>query len=193
VDLLILGAGGHGRVVKEVAEATGKYVRIAFLDDHSDIHSDIAVGKLSDYEKYIGSFSHAFVAIGNPTVRNQWQDRLVTAGFEIPVLVHPDSYVSPSAEIDIGTVVMPKAVVQSNVRIGRGCIISAGAIADHDAMVGDYCHINAGAVVAAGGNVPDYTKVDYGEVYRGSPQVAVADEGLENKHKRNFGTEISFF
>lgn len=162
MDLLILGAGGHGRVVKEVAEAIGKYDRIAFLDDHSGI----AVGKLSDYEKYIGSFAYAFVAIGNPTVRNQWQDRLVTAGFEIPVLVHPDSFVSPSAEIDIGTVVMPKAVVQSNVKIGRGCIISAGTIVDHDAVVGDYCHVNAGAVVAAGGNVLDGIKIDYGEVYR---------------------------
>lgn len=193
MDLLILGAGGHGRVVKEVAEATGKYSRIEFLDDHCDIHSDISIGKLSDYEKYIGSFVHAFVAIGNPTVRNQWQDRLTTVGFEIPELVHPDSYVSPSAEIGIGTVVMLKAVVQSNGRIGKGCIVSAGAIVDHDAMIVDYCHINAGTVVAAGSKVPAGTKVDYREVYRESPQIAVADKDLEDIYKRDFGTEISFF
>lgn len=89
--------------------------------------------------------------------------------------------------------VMPKAIVQSNVMIGNGCIISAGAIVDHDAVVGDYCHINAGVVVAAGSKVPDGMKVHYGEVYRGTPQVAVADKDLEDKHKRDFGTEISFF
>lgn len=189
MELLILGAGGHGKVVQEAAEAAGEYGRIEFLDDHSDI----AVGKLSDYEKYIGSFSHALVALGNPTIRNQWQLRLATAGYQIPILIHPDAYISLSAAIDIGTVVMPKAVVQSNVRIGKGCIISAGAIIDHDAVVGDYCHINAGAIVAARSKVPDGAKVDYGVVYGGSPQVTVADKELEDKYKRDFGTDISFF
>lgn len=198
MDLLILGAGGHGRVVKEVAEATGKYERIVFLDDSYDganpaMANATVVGKLSDYEKYIDAFSHAFVAIGNPTIRNLWQVRLVTAGYQIPILIHPDAYVSPSATADIGTVIMPKAVVQSNTRLGKGCIISTGAIVDHDAVVNDYCHVNAGAIVAAG-TVADFgTKIDYGEVYRGSPQATVADKEIEDKHKRDFGTDISFF
>ena len=46
MKLLILGAGGHGKVVKEVAEATGRYEKIDFVDDHSNI----AVGKVSDLE-----------------------------------------------------------------------------------------------------------------------------------------------
>lgn len=198
MDLLILGAGGHGKVVKEVAEAIGRYERIVFLDDlyggaNPAMTSATVVGKNSDYEKYIEIFSQAFVAIGNPAIRNQWQVRLTTVGYEIPVLVHPDSYISLSVAIDIGTVVMPKAVVQSNVRIGKGCIISAGAIIDHDVVVGDYCHINAGAVVASGSRVPDGKKVDYGEVYRCSPQAVVTDKEIEDKYKSNFGTDISFF
>lgn len=198
MDLLIMGAGGHGRVVKEVAEATGKYKRIAFLDDSYDGANPAAtctsvVGKLSDYEKYITSFSHTFVAIGNPTIRNQWQVRLATVGYQMPILIHPDAYISPSAVAEIGTVIMPKVVIQSNVRIGKGCIISAGAVVDHDAVVGDYCHINAGAIVSAETVVGFGTKVDYGQVYRGSPQAAVADKEIEDIHRRDFGTDVSFF
>lgn len=138
-------------------------------------------------------FTHAFVAIGSSAIRNQWQVRLTTVRFSIPVLIYPDFYVSPSVRIGIGTVVMPKAVVQSNVKIGKGCIISAGAIVDHDAVVGDYFHVNAGAVVAARSRVPDGTKIDYRDVWRGSPQTPVTDKESDNIHKRDFGIEISFF
>lgn len=193
MKLLILGAGGHGKAVKEVAEATERYNRIEFLDDSYDGSNPDVIGKFSDYEKFASQFAHAFVAIGNSAVRKQWQVRLITAGFEIPILIHSDSYVSPSSVLDVGTVVMPKAAVQRNVRIGKGCIISAGAIVDHDVMVGDYCHLNAGVVVAAGSRVPDGIKVDYGVVWRGSSQAAVADRELEDIHKRDFGTDVSFF
>lgn len=193
MDLLILGAGGHGKVVKEVAETTGKYNRITLLDDLYDGSNPDVIGKFSDYEKFASQFAHVFVAVGNSAIRKQWQVRLTTVGFEIPILIHADSYVSSSSVVDVSTVVMPKAVVQSNVRIGKGCIISAGAIVDHDASVGDYCHINAGAVVAVGRRVPDSMKVDYGEVYRCSPQVAVVDKEIEDIHRKDFGTEISFF
>lgn len=196
MDLLILGAGGHGRVVKEVAEATGKYNRIAFLDDRpddstSDVLGKDVLGKLSDYEKYKASFTHAFVAIGNAILRNQWQDNLTTAGYQIPVLIHPEAYVSPSAAIAIGTVVMPKAVIQANVKIGKGCIVSSAAIVDHDAEIGDYCHVNAGAIVAAGSRVESFTKVDYGKLY----QVKSNNDKVDwiKDHIREYGKETNLF
>lgn len=58
--LIILGAGQYGQVAKEVALSSG-FERISFLDDNSDI----AIGKLEDYKKYITEYKSAFVAIGN--------------------------------------------------------------------------------------------------------------------------------
>lgn len=193
MDLLILGAGGHGKVVKEVAEATDRYNRIDFIDDSYDGSNPHVIGKLSDYKRFTSRFTHAFVAIGNSAIRNQWQVRLTTFRFSIPVLIHPDAYISPSAVIDEGTVVMPKAVVQSNVKIGIGCIISAGAIIDHDAVVGDYCHVNVRAVVAAASRVPNGMKIDYGDIWRGSTQAPVADKRLDNIQKSDFGTGVSYY
>lgn len=68
--LLILGAGQYGFVAKEVAEAMGIFSQIDFLDDCSEI----AAGKLNDIEKM--KYDVAFVAIGNPEVREQWIERI---------------------------------------------------------------------------------------------------------------------
>ncbi|MCD7955287.1 MAG: hypothetical protein LUG93_05960 [Lachnospiraceae bacterium] len=191
MNLLILGAGGHGRVVREVAEATGQYENIAFLDDNwkaEDVaqnHSDV-IGRLSDYDEFTGQFDYAFVAIGNPEVRKKYQELLMDS-YEIATLVHPVAHISSSASVGKGTVMMAGAVVQTNSKIGAGCIISAGAILDHDSVVGDYCHINAGATVPSMSTVAAMTKVDYGAVYHKT------DEKWVEEHKRQYGTEPSFF
>lgn len=65
MNLLIIGAGGHGKVVKEAAEALGTYNRIDFLDDNSEL----AIGRVDEYEKYVHDYEYAFVAIGTAEVR----------------------------------------------------------------------------------------------------------------------------
>lgn len=124
MNLLILGAGGHGRVVREVAEATRQYENIAFLDDNTG-QSDV-LGKLSDYDKFTGQFDYAFVAIGNAVARKKYQELLMDR-YEIATLIHPAAHISPSVSVGRGTVVMAGAVIQTKSTIGVGCIISAGA------------------------------------------------------------------
>lgn len=163
MKLLILGAGGHGQVVRETAQATGLFEKIAFLDDAAE---DV-LGKLEEFPRFLEEFDCAFVALGNPVLRREYQTRLESHGVRVPALIHPRSIVSPTAKVGVGTVIMAGAVVQTGVKIGCGCILSAGAIVDHDACLGDYCHINAGAVVPSMSAVPENTKVDYGQVFCG--------------------------
>lgn len=158
-NLLILGAGGHGKVVAEVARDCG-YEEIAFLDDNSDE----AIGKISEMQKFTSLYKEAFVAIGNNQVRGEILSRLENAGYEIPVLVHPTVYISRTAKIRKGTVVEPKAVVNTNAEISEGCIISVGAIVDHDTKLEECVHVNAGAIVKAGTTVKQFQKIDAGEV-----------------------------
>lgn len=193
MNLLILGAGGHGKVVKEIAEVDRRYETVAFLDDRYDGNDVEIIGNFSAYMDFREQYSQAFVAMGNLKLRSHWEEKMLLAGYELPSLVHPDACISPSASIDMGTVIMAKAVIQTNAKVGRGCIISAGAVIDHDAEVGDYCHINSGAIVAAGSRVPSGIKVDYNEVFRNSSGSPIADKELQEQHRKDFGTEISFF
>ncbi len=161
-SLLLIGAGGHGKVVAEVARDCG-YEEIAFMDDNSEE----AIGKISEMEKLSSLYKEAFVAIGNNQVRGEILAQLKTAGYEIPILIHPSAYISRTAKIQSGTVVEPKAIVNTNAEISEGCIISVGAIVDHDTKLEACVHVNAGAIVKAGATLEAYVKLEAGEVVLG--------------------------
>lgn len=154
MNLLILGAGGHGHVVKETAEATGLYDRISFLDDHNPD----AVGKLDDYKTFQADFDTAFVAIGDNKLRSQWLEKLKLAGYQIPTLIHPRAYVSPSSTIGSGTIVEPLACINTGVTIGSGCIVSVSATVDHDSRIGSFSHIDCGVILSPRSVVDSYIK-----------------------------------
>lgn len=160
-NLIIIGAGGHGRVIKEIAHATGQFEKIDFVDDKKEN----AIGKISDLEKLVCDYSYAIVSIGNNDVRNELINKSKNLGYIIPTLIHPTAYVSESSSIGIGSVIEPHSVIHTNAKVGEGCIISVGAIIDHDATLGDYCHINAGAIVKSRSVVNNKTKIDSGEVF----------------------------
>lgn len=160
--LLIIGAGGHGQVVAEVAKDCG-YCETAFIGDNSQL----AIGTISDLEKFKSQYDSAFVGIGNNKLREKLVLRIKEIGFDVPVLIHPSAYVSKSCVIKEGTIIEPKAIVNTHSVIGEGCIISVGSIVDHDVSVGKYCHINSGAIVKAGAEIKDYEKLEAGEVILG--------------------------
>ena len=143
--LLIIGAGGHGRVLAEVAMACG-YDRVDFLDDRNAC----AVGTTDRAEALAGRYDGVVVSIGNNDLRRTLIQRLQAVDAPIATLVHPRAFVAPSATLGEGSVVLPGAVVNTNARVGKGCILSIGALVDHDATIDDFSHVNAGAVVAAG-------------------------------------------
>ena len=160
-NLLLIGAGQYGMLVKEVAESTGKFENINFLDDNNPI----SVGKFSDYQKFIQEYPYAFVAIGNGDLRLNMMDKLSAAGFELATLISPQAYVAPSVQIGAGTIVEPMAVVQAGATISKGCLVCSGAVVKHNAVIGDGCYLDCNSVVLAGVSVPIKTKVEANSIY----------------------------
>lgn len=163
MNLLIIGAGGHGRVVKEVAEATNKYNTIDFLDDNSEL----AIGKCDEYMSFRDNYIYAFVAFGSNELRSKWTEKLREAGFETPTLIHPTAYLSPTVDIEPGVVVLPKAAINANAVIKLGSIIGMGSLIDHDVTIDKFCHINTGSIVKANCKIESYSRIDTGEVRSG--------------------------
>jgi sugar O-acyltransferase (sialic acid O-acetyltransferase NeuD family) len=154
--LLILGAGGHGKVIADIALMSGRWKQIAFLDDREELEEVIGIpviGRLNDYMSFIEEFQHAFVAIGNNKLRIEWIDRLSKAGFNTPAIIHPFSFVSKTSNIGEGTVVMVGAVINANTNIGRGCIINTSSSIDHDCTLEDGVHISPGAHIGGTVNI----------------------------------------
>lgn len=145
MNLLILGAGGQGQVVREVAESIGIFNRISFLDDDPD--NPLAIGRIGECALLADEYPIGIASVGEAALRMKWLEQLATAGFVIPTLISPSAAVSPSAHIGYGTLVEPKASVGANAVIGAGCIIGAGAIIDRDARVPGGAYIACGQTV----------------------------------------------
>ena len=160
-NLLILGAGGYGHVVREIAEDSGIFDKIDFLDDSSPL----AIGKFGDAEKFLKGYRNAVVALGNAELRLGYIEKLRAAGFQIPAIISPKAYVSKSAKIGYNTIIEPFAIVNTKCEIGNGTFICAGAIVNHNAKIGENCTLQCGSVVPANSNVAAKTTLDYNKVY----------------------------
>jgi sugar O-acyltransferase (sialic acid O-acetyltransferase NeuD family) len=154
--LLIAGAGGHGRMVADAAEASAaEWDEIALLDDR---YPELSV---SGKWKVVGALAllphlteryDAFIAgTGDARLRLELLERSKAAGFMIPVIIHPRATVSRYAHLQAGTVVAAGAIVNVGSDIGVGCIINTGATVDHDCRLGAGVHVCPGAHLA--GNV----------------------------------------
>nr|WP_307990889.1 NeuD/PglB/VioB family sugar acetyltransferase [uncultured Niameybacter sp.] len=167
-SLLILGAGGHGKVVLDVAESMKCYETIHFLDDGKDVGTEVlgreVVGKISECHLHSRNYTDAIVALGNNEVRLELTEKLDQLGYHIPILIHPSSVVSQYTNIKEGTVIMPQAVINVGASIGKACIINTGAVIEHDCQVGDGAHIAYRAVLGGGAKVGDKVLVDIGEI-----------------------------
>ena len=159
--LLILGAGGYGKTVADVAAQLG-YDHIRFLDD-SRTGPDI-LGTCAEYEKFLDRNTELYPAFGHNWNRMKWLNLFMEKGVSVPTLVHPRAYVSPAATIGAGTVVLPMVVVNTGVTVQEGCIVNIGALIDHDSVIEAGCHLAPGAIVKAENRIPEHTKIDSGTV-----------------------------
>lgn len=162
MKLIILGAGGYGKTVWDVATQSGKYDSISFLDDNST--DSRVVGKCADYVKFISPDTEIYPAFGNNSGRIDWIKRLVSEGASVPTIVHSSAYVSPTVMLGKGTVVLPKAVINTDTVVGQGVIVNCSAVIDHGCVIGDGAHICLGAIVKAENRIPDCMKIEAGEV-----------------------------
>ncbi|MCE3202847.1 acetyltransferase [Paenibacillus sonchi] len=164
-SLLILGAGGHGKVVAEAAMLTRQWDRISFLDNDNTLNNVVGVPVIGVFDSYLEhkkNYSHAFVALGNNKNRLMWLAKLEKVGFEIPIIIHPNSILSKFCQVDYGTVVLAGVVVNANANIGKGCILNTSSTIDHDCLIGKGVHISPGVNVSGTVTINDCTWLGVG-------------------------------
>ena len=169
--LLIIGAGGHGRVVADAAErSAAAFVEIAFLDDR---YPEITmagpweiIGRFPELEALGGRFDACISALGEARTRLSLLERARLAGFLLPTVIHPHSAVSRYAHVERGAFVAAGAVVNIGSKLGPGCIVNTGATVDHDCRLAAGVHICPGAHLAGGVEIGERSWFGIGAVAR---------------------------
>ena len=160
--LLILGAGGYGRTIADLARQLGIYDKIAFLDDHKT-GTDI-LGTCEEFLMFCDENTEVYPAFGSNAGRKKWMERLLWEDIPVPALVHPTAYVSPAATLEPGAAVLAKAVVNTGCHVETGCIVNIGALLDHDCHLEAYAHLCPGVIVKAENRIAAETKLESGTV-----------------------------
>ena len=153
-SVVIIGAGGHGKVVLDILRAAGRFNPIGYVDADTRLFGT-KVGGL----QVLGpnnvlprlrqqGVAHAIVAIGDNRTRQRYVATLGGEGFELVSAIHPSAFVSPTAKLGRNVVVGPNASVITEARIGDATIVNTGAIVEHECEVGQAVHVAPGACLA---------------------------------------------
>lgn len=147
-NIKIYGAGGHSKVIIDLAECLGLSITKIF-DDFPDktflLSKTSKAGLSTGREEFFSDNDPMIIAIGDNHVRAKLAEQL-NSRFE--TLVHPSAKISKYASLGKGTVVMAGGIVQAGAKVGRHVIINTGALVDHDNRIGDFVHISPNVTLA---------------------------------------------
>ncbi|HOA74806.1 MAG TPA: acetyltransferase [Phycisphaerae bacterium] len=151
---VIVGAGGHGRVVLDILLSARRYRPVGFLDSNPALHGRRMDGLpiLGDLSALSGlaaqGITSAVVAIGDNGTRRGFADEIEAAGFTLINAIHPSANLAHNVSLGRNIVIAAGALVCAHCQIGDSVILNTGSIVDHETMVGTAAHICPGARIA---------------------------------------------
>jgi sugar O-acyltransferase (sialic acid O-acetyltransferase NeuD family) len=160
-QLVIIGAGGHGREILNIIEAcnlagTAEYQVAGFI-----VESGYGTpGTLINGKPILGDFNwlkdraaevSVIGAVGSPALRNRLVYQAQQLGFEFETLIHPGALLTPYISLGKGVVIAAGAILSSQIKLGNHVHINIGCTISHDVVMEDFVTISPGAHIA--GNV----------------------------------------
>lgn len=165
LKIVIIGAGGHGKVIADAILKESKNELIGFIDDKINV-GEIIYGNYkviaNSSDNHIMTLANAFiVAIGNNEVReiifNKFNVKLIPA-----TVVHPSSVLALDTNIGKGSVILAGVIINPGVEIGINTIINSKSLIDHDVQIGNHVHIGQAAIIGSGNKIKDGDHVKQG-------------------------------
>ena len=182
---VIIGGGGHARVLIDCLQAAGMSLALAVLDADPSLWGKtiLDVPVLGNDNMLSGlaraGTRHFIVGIGatgdNRRRRAAFENALAL-GLRPLSVRHPSAVVSRSAGIGEGAQLLPACIVNTGARVGTNVIVNSGAVVEHDCAIGDHAHVATGAMLAGTVSVGSGAHIGAGAVIRQG--VHIGDDAL---------------
>lgn len=165
-SMVVLGAGGHARVLRELIEEAGGH-----LDGYVSPTAEPGLPGLAwlGDDEALSALDPAAVSLVNgigsvdvPVRRKNAYVAAVARGFRFPSLVDSAASVRRSAVLGDGVQVLPGAVVGSGVVIHEDVILNSGVVVEHNSVIGAHSHLSPGVTVAGGVTIGECVHVGIG-------------------------------
>ena len=169
--LILLGYGGHGRVLVSLARLLGLQM-LGYVAPEAATSSSSATDlpylgtddALREYAPEAVQLVNGIGSVGNTSLRQTLYQRWSQQGYVFATLIHPSAIVAAETTIETGAQVMAGAIIQAGARIGADTIVNTGASIDHDCVIGNHVHIAPGAVLSGNVHVDDGAHIGTGAV-----------------------------
>ena len=155
MNVVIIGAGGHGKVVLDILRRDPDASIIGFIDDDKSLHNKAVdgvpvLGTVRSLSVLMSRYKldAAVIAVGDNNVRADLFDKLAKFGLKLKRAIHPHALIAHDVDIGEGAVIAAGAVIGIGTRIGHNVIINTGVIIEHDNIIEDYAHISPGVTLA---------------------------------------------
>ncbi|MDM5357325.1 acetyltransferase [Peribacillus sp. ACCC06369] len=149
--IVIIGAGGHSKVVQDIIEATGEYRLMAILDDQYEVlkkKGNIYLGPILCFKSLFIHFEcKVIIAIGRNDLRLKIVNKLNLDVMDYETVIHPTAVVGENVSIGKGTVIMPNVVLNADARVGNHVIVNTSSVIEHDTQLNDFIHIAPSATL----------------------------------------------
>lgn len=175
---LIIGTGGHCRVLLSLLAACSKHEVMGIVDlaEHrvgEVIMGVSVVGSIDCLEAFRGRGDvDVFLAIGDNAIRRTWWQRVRDLGMALPNLVSPQAIVDPSARIGEANVVCARAFIGPEAMLADNNLVNTAAVLEHEVRVGSHCHLASSSTVAGRSQIGDSCFVGAGATVINNIEVA---------------------
>jgi len=147
VGLLVIGAGGHAKVVIDTAKTAGLQVS-GVIGGESSPPEILGIPVTRDRS---GIQADSFiVAVGDNTARSALFAEYLEAGLTPVTVIHPSAIIADSVSLGAGTIVTAGVIVNVDAKIGDNVILNTGCRVDHDCIIGDHAHVAPGVTMCGG-------------------------------------------
>jgi sugar O-acyltransferase (sialic acid O-acetyltransferase NeuD family) len=169
MNIVIVGAGGHGKVVLDILQYDRSIHPTGFIDDNRHSHGKLVdgipvLGDIAALKKILvlHHIEGAIIAVGDNYTRARIYSRLKDMGIKIVNAVHPGAILARDVELGEGIVIASGAKINTGTKIGNNVIINTGVIIDHDNVIEDHVHISPGVKLSGNVTIKKFTHVGLG-------------------------------
>ena len=162
--IILIGNGGHGRVIQAIIHRTEGYELAGILDEAIEGYYEkdsIFYDSLDNLSNYIKDYLFV-IAIGDNSVRNSIIESNNLTDDNFTSIIDANAIIPSDVSIGTGTVVMPGVVINPGSTIGKHSIVNTRAVVEHDNTLGDFVHISPNATLAGTVTVKDFVHVGSG-------------------------------
>ena len=162
IDLLLLGSGGHCKVLIELAKLVG-YKKFGVFDDvlNPSINNMEGVLFLGKYDIKLYPNIPLVIAIGNNEIRATLSKN---SNHKFATLIHSSAIISKSVEVGKGTVILSNVVIQAGANIGNHVIVKASSVIDHDVIIQDFVHLRPLSYIGSNSEISKYLTINPGQI-----------------------------